>query len=74
MATKRLKRPTDLIQRGKLIGDILTGQVEDRQPDTGNAAAAEMGSKGGKARAAKLTSEKRSEIAKRAAAIRWKST
>jgi hypothetical protein len=29
MATKRLKRPRDPIQLGKLIGDILTGQVED---------------------------------------------
>ena len=31
MTAKRLKRPTDPIQRGKLIGDILTGQIEDRQ-------------------------------------------
>jgi hypothetical protein len=29
MTEKRLKRPTDIVQRGKLIGDILTGQVED---------------------------------------------
>ena len=28
--TKRLKRPRDPVQLGKLIGDILTGQVEDR--------------------------------------------
>lgn len=27
--TKRLKRPRDPIELGKLIGDILTGQVED---------------------------------------------
>jgi hypothetical protein len=32
----------------------------------------EMGSKGGKSRAKKLTPEKRSEIAKKAAAARWK--
>jgi len=30
--TKRLKRPRDPVQLGKLIGDILTGQVEDRAP------------------------------------------
>ena len=29
MATKRLKRPRDPVQLGKLIGDILTGQIED---------------------------------------------
>ena len=30
MAQKRLKRPRDPIQLAKLIGDIATGQVEDR--------------------------------------------
>jgi hypothetical protein len=30
MIAKRLKRPRDLVQPGKLIGDILTGQVQDR--------------------------------------------
>ena len=29
MAVKRLKRPRDPIQLGKMIGDILTGQIED---------------------------------------------
>jgi hypothetical protein len=33
MTEKRLKRPRDPVQLGKLIGDILTGQVEDRAPD-----------------------------------------
>ena len=32
MTEKRLSRPRDPIQLGKLIGDILTGQVEDSQP------------------------------------------
>jgi hypothetical protein len=31
--TKRLKRPTDIVQRAKLIRDILAGQIEDRLPD-----------------------------------------
>ena len=32
MTTKRLKRPRDPVQLGKLVGDILTGQVEDKGP------------------------------------------
>ena len=32
MTAKRLHRPRDPVQLGKLIGDILTGQVEDRAP------------------------------------------
>jgi hypothetical protein len=37
-----------------------------------NAAAVELGAKGGKARASKLSSEERSKIAKQAAEARWK--
>lgn len=33
MTAKRLKRPRDPVQLGKLIGDILTGQVEDRSAE-----------------------------------------
>lgn len=33
MMTKRLKRPRDPVQLGKLIVDIATGQVEDREDD-----------------------------------------
>ena len=36
MTTKRLKRPRDPIQLGKLIVDIATGQVEE--PETARAA------------------------------------
>lgn len=71
MATKRLKRPRDPIQLGKLIVDIATGQVEDSVEDKRNQAAAELGRKGGKARAANLPKEKRAEIARKAAAKRW---
>ncbi len=75
MIDKR-KRPTDISQRAKLIVDIATGEVEDKEPDTGkNPAAVALGrlggAKGGKARAAKLTSEQRSEIARKAAKARW---
>jgi len=31
MTTKRLKRPRDAIQLGKLIVEIATGQIEDRE-------------------------------------------
>jgi hypothetical protein len=70
------KRPRDPVQLGKLIGDILTGQVEDRAPtpeEQGkDPAAAALGRKGGVARAKKMTAKRRSEIAKVAATNRWK--
>jgi hypothetical protein len=71
MATKRLKRPRDPIQLAKLIGDIATGQVEDRVDDGKDIGAAAMGRKGGKARAAAMTPKRRAEIAKNAAKTRW---
>jgi hypothetical protein len=62
-----------------MIGDIATGQVKDRTsepPSDGkNPAAIALGklgaSKGGNARAKRLTSERRSEIARKAATKRW---
>lgn len=66
------KRPADAIGLAVMIGKIATGEVEDETPDDGKDPAAKaMGAKGGKARAAKLTAEQRSEIAKKAAAKRW---
>jgi hypothetical protein len=52
---------------------IATGQIEEKARPK-SAAAAELGSKGGKARAAKMTKRERSAAAKRAAAIRWKAS
>ena len=76
MAKKRLKRPRDTIERAKLIGDIATGQVVDEIEDGKDEAAVEFarrgGLKGGRARAKKLSAERRREIAKKAAAARWK--
>ena len=76
MTAKRLKRPRDPVQLGKLVGDILTGQVEDAQPNSKEPVAAEYarkgGVKGGRARALKLSAEQRAEIAKTAAEARWK--
>lgn len=76
MAIKRLPRPRDPIALGKLIGDIATGQLVDAVEDGKDAGAAELGRlgglKGGIARAASLTPERRAEIAKQAAASRRK--
>jgi hypothetical protein len=52
---------------------ITTGEEEEEFDDEGkNKAAVELGKKGGRARAEKMTAEQRSEIAKKAAAKRWK--
>jgi hypothetical protein len=80
MTAKRLKRPRDPVQLGKLIGDILTGQIEDvAAPDPKdegkNPAAIELGRtgglKGGRARADSLTPAQRKQIAQTAAKKRW---
>ena len=70
------KRPRDPNQLAKSIIDIATGQKPDRDPtpeEQGkDPAAVAMGKKGGRARASKLTPERRAEIAKAAANDRWK--
>jgi len=77
MANKQ-KLPADTNKRAKSIVDIATGGGEDKSitADGKNAAAVALGrlggKKGGKARAESLTAKKRSEIAKKAAAARWK--
>jgi hypothetical protein len=76
MAEKRKKRPRDPLALAKMIGDIATGQIEDRQKTSKDKDAVEFGREGGKvggkARALTLTPEKRSEIARMAAQARWK--
>ena len=74
MAKKRIKRPRDPVELAKLVGDIATGQVEDEVDDGKDDAAAALGRKGGKARAAKLTKEQREEAARLAAQARWRKT
>ncbi len=64
------KRPADVIGAAILIGRLATGEAEESAPK--RSAAAELGSKGGKARAKSLSKKKRSEIAKKAATSRWK--
>jgi hypothetical protein len=71
MTERRKPRPRDPLQLGKLIVDIATGQVEDREDDGKDPNAAALGRKGGAARAEKLTPERRSEIARQGADRRW---
>lgn len=72
------KRPKDVNLLAKSIVDLTTGDAVEPNPDEGKDPAAvalgrKGGLKGGKARAAILTAERRSEIAKKAAKARWKS-
>lgn len=74
----KAKRPKDTNQVAKMIVDMATGEIEaDAVADDGkNPAAVALGRlgglKGGKARAESLTAKKRSAIAKKAAAARWR--
>ena len=70
--TRAPRRPRDLNQRAKLIVDIATGQVEEDQPRPVNEASRNGGLKGGKARAEALSAKRRSEIARKGAAARWR--
>lgn len=67
------KRPGDVVGAAIKVAKIATGEVEDNIDDEGkNKAAVELGRKGGKARASKLTAEQREEIARVAAQARWR--
>ena len=65
------KRPADVIGNAVHVMRIATGEIEETKPAP-KSAAAELGSKGGKARAASLSKKKRTEIAKKAAIKRWR--
>jgi hypothetical protein len=64
------KRPADVIGNAVKVMRIATGE-EAEELDLAKSAAAELGSRGGKARAAKLSAKRRKEIARRAAETRW---
>ena len=73
---KRSSKPTDLNRRAAAIVAQSVSDEPETDPYKGkNPAAVELGrlggQKGGKARAAKLTPKKRSEIARKAARARW---
>jgi len=76
MSGKAPKRPRDANQLAKRIVELaVDGRKEISDNQEKDEAAVLLGRrgglKGGKARAAKLTPEQRSEIAKKAAAARW---
>ena len=76
MAIKRLPRPRDPVQLGKLIVDIATGAVPDAIDDGKNPIAVESGRlgglRGGVTRSESMSPERRAEIARMAASARWK--
>ena len=71
MSNKKPKRPRDASQLAKSIVDIATGEASDDESKA-VVRARKGGNVGGKARAKSLTPEERSEIARTAAAARWK--
>ena len=69
MSDKKPKRPRDPNQLAKLVVDIASGEVEEAEKPK---AQVKGGKIGGRRRADILTPEQRSEIARIAAAARWK--
>ena len=76
MTTKRTPRPRDPVQLGKLMIDIMSGQVPDAVDDGKDkvrvAAGRKGGVAGGKQRAINLAPEQRAEAARLAAVVRWR--
>lgn len=70
------KRPADVIGNAVHVMRIATGDIADTvpTPESGgkDPAAVALGRKGGKARAEGLSKKRRKEIAKKAAASRWR--
>ena len=67
------KRPADVIGNAVKVMRIAVGEEDDAPPDDGkNKAAQELGKLGGAARAKSMTPKRRKEIARKAAASRWK--
>ena len=69
------KRPRDTNQLAKSVVDVATSECLSQKRPTKDAAAVELGRKGGliggKARARRLAPDARSAIAKKAASARW---
>ena len=61
------RRPADVIGNAVMVMKIATGEMEDNR----KSGRTRSGLAGGKARAESLTTERRSAIAKKAAAARW---
>jgi len=66
------KRAADVIGAAVTVARIATGEIEESTPQKQRKAHARKGGlKGGKARTAALSPERRAEIAKKAAVKRW---
>jgi hypothetical protein len=63
------KRPADVIGAAVHVMRIATGEIEESPTKSGRT---RSGKAGAKARSGKLTAEERIQIAKKAAAARWK--
>jgi len=69
------KRPGNVIGGAVKVMKIVTGEIEediDKTEDGKSKVAVELGRIGGQARARKLRKKRRTEIARKAAATRWK--
>jgi hypothetical protein len=76
MPERSSKRPSDPNELARLIVGEATGEIPKADPTDGKDPAAvalgrKGGLKGGKARAASMTPEQRSEAARKAAVARW---
>lgn len=76
MPDRSSNRPRDVNKLARRLVDEATGEAPQYDPDEGKDPAAVAlgrrgGLKGGKARAAKLTPDERSEAARKAAQARW---
>jgi hypothetical protein len=74
--SSKRKRPADVNKAAFQVVQEATGEIEPTDPDKGKDPAAvalgrKGGLKGGKARAASMTPEQRSDAARKAAAARW---
>lgn len=72
---KTPKRPRDVVGNAVRVAKIATGEIKEEaeaEESGKDKAAAELGRKGGRARAEKMTAEQRREAARKAAAKRWK--
>jgi hypothetical protein len=73
---KHPSRPRDPNQLAKLVVDIAAGNAQDTPQDSDKGPMSALGRagglKGGRARADRLSADQRAEIAKRAAAARWR--
>jgi hypothetical protein len=65
------KRRADVVGAAIKVAKIATGEIEEDTNEP-QSAAAELGRKGGKARAEKMTPEQRTEAPRKAAAERWR--